>query len=271
METINGNQLTPYFNFYTIVINKQNTIKPAFFAELENLVIKVNKSKKGIWLKIDESIYQKLDIKLLQLLQKEFKFYYNDTNTKCLIFVATKLKTYPSAPNTNIGTHLMIMTPDNNVLTSIENNGKGGTYITLPGGNIDLSDNDGIQNTLFREFGEEITKHIKINKKNLKLVTIRHIPEFQRLGNLYRNQDMWFLYKLELSKVDCSKIIKHFKESEKTKQLQLMSLKDVGKNVSWLSKDIIDALHCNDIDNGSNMSIYHSKTAYNDSEGYFFY
>jgi len=271
MEEINGQKVTPVFNFYNIIINKQNTIKSSFDIELDTLVKKVKSTKKGIWLKIDESIYQKIDVKLLQLIQKEFTFYYNDTNEKYLIFVATKLKTYPPAPNTNIGTHLMIMTPDNNILTTIEDDGKGNTIVSLPGGHIDLDDN-GIVNALHRQFGEEVTKNIKINKKNLKLVTIRQVPLFPRLGSLFKNQDVWFLYKLELSKADCNKIIKNFEKNEEVKTLELMTLDELKTKVGWLTKDIVDALQNSNGSNGdSSMNIHHSKKAYNDSEGYFFY
>lgn len=265
MENINGHQLLPIFNFYNIMINKDNNIKPNFDKELETLSKKVKSTRKGIWLKIEESIYQNLDVKLLQLLQKEFKFYYNDTNDKYLIFVCTKLKNYPPAPNTNIGTHLMITTPDNNILTTIEDDGKGKTIVSLPGGHIDLEDN-GIVNALIRQFGEEIVKNIKINKNKLKLVTIRQVPSFARLGNLYKNQDLWFLYKLELSKTDCNKIINNFKSNQEVKTLKLMKLEELTSKVDWLTKDIIDALQ-----NSSNFSIHNSKKAYKDLEGSFFY
>jgi hypothetical protein len=267
MEEINGQRVMPVYNYYIIVIDKQNSIKSNFDNELEALVKKVKSSKKGIWLKIEESIYQKIDIKLLQLLQKEFTFYYNDKNDKCLIFVATKLKNYPPSPNTNIGTHLMIMTPDNNILTTIEDDGNGNTIVSLPGGHIDLDDN-GIINALHRQFGEEVTKNIKINKKNLKLVTIRQVPLFPRLGNLYKNQDIWFLYKLELSKADCNKIIKNFEKNEEVKTLELMTLDELKTKVSWLSKDIVSALESSA---SNTIDIHHSKKAYNNSEGYFYY
>jgi hypothetical protein len=270
METFNGQQLTPVFNFYTIVITKNNkdVNKDNFSLELETLTKKVKSTKKGIWLKIDETIYKKLDIKLLQLLQKEYTFYYNDTNENNLIFVATKLKTYPPAPNTNIGTHFMIMTPDNQILTTIEDDGKGNDIISIPGGQIDVNDNDnGIEQAIMREFGEEITKSIKINKSKLKLVTLRQVPLFPRLGNMYKNQDIWFLYTLELSKSDCNKIITHYKQSNGgAKSLQLMNLETLSKKVGWLSKDIFTALKCN-----CDVKIHHSKNAYNNNEGYFYY
>ena len=124
MEIFNGQQLTPVYNFYTIIITKttKDINSDKFCDELLALTKKIKSTRKGIWLKIDEPVYKKLDIKLLQLLQKEYTFYYNDNNEHSLIFVASKLKTYPPAPNTNIGTHLMIMTPDNQILTTIEDN-----------------------------------------------------------------------------------------------------------------------------------------------------
>ena len=267
METFNGIQLKPVFNFYTISISKntKDINKDNFFIELEALTKKVKSTKKGIWLKIDENVYKKLDVKLLQLLQKEYTFYYNDINEKNLIFVATKLKTYPPAPNTNIGTHLMIMTPDNQVLTTIEDDGQGNNKISIPGGHIDLDDN-GIQNALIREFGEEVTESIKINKNKLKLVTLRQIPSFPRLGNIYKNQDIWFLYTLELSKSDCNKIISSYKQNNEAKSLQLMNLETLSKKVDWLTKDIVTALKCN-----CDVLIHHANKAYKDIEGYFFY
>lgn len=267
METFNGIQITPVFNFYTIVITKntKDVNKDKFFLELEYLTKKVKSTKKGIWLRIEESIYKKLDIKLLQLLQKEYTFYYNDTNENNLIFVATKLKNYPPAPNTNIGTHLMIITPDNQILTTIEDDGKGNDKISIPGGHIDLDDN-GIQNAMIREFGEEVSKNIKINKNKLKLVTLRQVPSFPRLGDIYKNQDIWFLYTLELSKSDCNKIISSYKKNDEVKSLQLMDLDTLSKKVGWLSKDILTALKCN-----CDVKIHHSKNAYNNNEGYFFY
>jgi hypothetical protein len=267
METFNGVQLTPVFNFYTIVISKnsKDITKEHFFLELEALTKKVKSTKKGLWLRIEESIYKKIDINLLQLLQKEYTFYYNDTNENNLIFVATKLKTYPPAPNTNIGTHLMIMTPDNQVLITIEDDGKGNDKISIPGGHIDLDDN-GIQNELIREFGEEVTESIKINKNKLKLVTLRQVPSFPRLGNMYKNQDIWFLYQLEVSKSDCNKMISNYQKNNEVKSLQLMDLETLSKKVGWLSKDILTALKCN-----CDVKIHHSKNAYNNSEGYFFY
>jgi len=267
METINGKQVQPVFNFYNVVINKENNIKDNLCNELAHLAKKVKATKKGIWLKIEESIYQKIDINLLQLLQKEFKFYYNDTNDKYLIFVCTKLKSYPPAPNTNIGSHLMIMTPDNNILTTIEDDGKGGTIVSLPGGHMDLEDN-GIINSLNRKFGEEVVKDIKINKSKLKLVTIRQVPSFSRLGDLFKNQDVWFLYKLELSKSDCNKIINSFEINEEVKTLKLMNLEELSSKVDWLSKDIIQALHNSTT---TNFTMHYSKKAYKNSEGYFFY
>jgi hypothetical protein len=269
METFNGTKLTPVFNFYTIVITKntKDVNKEHFFLELEALTKKVKSTKKGIWFKIDESIYKKLDIKLLQLLQGEYTFYYNDTNENNLIFVATNLKTYPPAPNTNIGTHLMIMTPDKQILTTIEDDGKGNNNISLPGGHIDLGDSDnGIQNAMIREFGEDIAKSIKMNNKKLKLVTLRQVPLFPRLGNMYKNQDIWFLYTLELSKSDCNKIISNYKKDGEAKSLQLMNLETLSKKVNWLSKDIFTALKCN-----CDVKIHHSKNAYNNNEGYFYY
>ena len=269
MEIINGKSISPVFNFYNIVISKdtKDINKDHFFNELEALTKKVKSSKKGIWLKIEETIYKKLDIKLLQLLQKEYTFYYNDTNENSLIFVATKLKTYPPAPNTNIGTHLMIMTPDKKILTTIEDDGKGNDIISIPGGHIDLGDSDnGIQNAMIREFGEEITTSIKINKNKLKLVTLRQVPLFPRLGNMYKNQDIWFLYQIELSKSDCNKIISSYKQNGKAKSLELMDLETLSKKVNWLSKDIFTALKCN-----CDVKIHHSKNAYNNNEGYFYY
>jgi hypothetical protein len=269
METFNGIQLTPVFHFYTIIINKdtKNINKDKFFLELEEFTKKVKSTKKGLWLRIEESIYKKLDIKLLQLLQKEYTFYYNDTNENNLIFVATKLKTYPPAPNTNIGTHLMIMTPDHQILITTEDDGKGNDYISIPGGHIDLGDSDnGIQNAMIREFGEDITKSIKLNKNKLKLVTLRQVPLFPRLGNMYKNQDIWFLYTLELSKSDCNKIISSYKQNGKAKSLQLMDLETLSKKVNWLSKDIFTALKCN-----CDVKIHHSENAYNNNEGYFYY
>ena len=185
METFNGNQLSPVFNFYTISINKntKDINKDNFFIELTALTKKIKSTKKGIWLRIDENVYKKLDVQLLQLLQKEYTFYYNDTNEKNLIFVATKLKTYPPAPNTNIGTHLMIMTPDNQVLTTIEDDGRGNDIISLVGGHVDLNDNgihNSIHNAIIRNIGEETTKSIKINKSKIQLVTLRQIPSFPR-------------------------------------------------------------------------------------------
>ena len=56
MEKINGQELKPFYNFYTITINKDNNIKDNFFIELETLTKKVKSKKQGIWLKIDESI-----------------------------------------------------------------------------------------------------------------------------------------------------------------------------------------------------------------------
>ena len=270
METFNGQQLTPIFNFYTIIITKniKDINGDSFFREFLDLTKKVKNNKKGIWLKISESIYKKLDIKLLQLLQNEYSFYYNDTNENNLIFVATKLKTYPPAPNTNIGTHLMIMTPDNQLLTTVEDDGKGNDIISIPGGSINLGDSDnGIENAIIREFGEEITKSIKINKNKLKLVTLRQVPLFPRLGNMYKNQDIWFLYRLELSKNDCNKIISNYKQSNGgAKSLQLMNLETLSKKVNWLSKDILVALKCN-----CDVKIHHSENAYNNNEGYFYY
>jgi len=271
MEIFNGNQLSPVFNFYTIVISKnsKDVNKDNFFIELEALTKKVKSTKKGIWLKIDENIYKKLDIKLLQLLQKEYTFYYNDINEKNLIFVATKLKTYPPAPNTNIGTHLMIMTPDNQVLTTIEDDGQGNDIISLVGGHIDLNDNgihNSIHNAMIRKLGEEITKSIKINKSKIQLVTLRQIPSFPRLGNMYKNQDIWFLYKLELSKSDCNKIITSYKQNNEVKSLQLMDLATLSKKVDWMTKDIVTALKCN-----CDVLIHHANKAYKDIEGYFFY
>ena len=272
MEIFNGQQLTPVYNFYTIIITKttKDINSDKFCDELLALTKKIKSTRKGIWLKIDEPVYKKLDIKLLQLLQKEYTFYYNDNNEHSLIFVASKLKTYPPAPNTNIGTHLMIMTPDNQILTTIEDNGKGDNIISMPGGYINLDDENGIINALIREFGEEVSKNIKLNKSKLKLITIRHVPLFPRLGNIYKNQDIWFLYKLELSLADCTKIINSASanntKNEDVKSLQLMDITTISKKVKWLSKDIINALHKH-----NDINIYNSKTAYHNNEGYFYY
>jgi len=264
-EYINGTKLEPIFNFYTIIIKSSKTINDNFINELEKLIKKVKTTNKGIWLSLPELLYKKIDIKLLLLLQKEFTFYYNDIMNNNLIFIATKLKTYPPAPNTNIGTHLMITTKDNSILTTIENDGKTNTKISLPGGHIDLSDN-GIEKALIREFGEEITKNININKNQLKLLTIRHIPMFPRLGNIYKNQDIWFLYKLELSKNDINKIIKNFKINNEVKSLKLVNIDILSENVNWLTKDIIKAIKEN-----NNINIHNSKKAYGNNQGFFFY
>ena len=267
MEIFNGTQLTPVFNFYTIIITKntKNINTDRFFLDLEGLTKKVKSTKKGIWLKIDGSIYKKLEIKLLQLLQKEYTFYYNNTHENTLIFVATKLTSYPPAPNTNIGTHLMIMTPENQVLITVEDDGKGNDVISIPGGHIDLNDNS-IQDAMLREFGEEVSKNIKINKNQLKLATLRQIPQFPRLGNLYKNQDIWFLYTLELSKNDCNKIIHSYKKNNEVKSVRLIDLETLSKKVGWLSKDICTALK-----NNSNINIHYSNNAYNNNEGFFYY
>jgi 8-oxo-dGTP pyrophosphatase MutT (NUDIX family) len=159
----------------------------------------------------------------------------------------------------------MIMTPDNQILTTIEDDGKGNDIISIPGGHIDLGEN-GIQNAMIREFGEEITKSIKINESKLKIVTIRQVPLFPRLGNIYKNQDIWFLYTLELSKSDCNKIISNYKKNGEAKSLQLINLEALTKKVGWLSKDIFTALKCN-----CDVKVHHSKNAYNNNEGYFFY
>ena len=267
METFNGQQLKPVFNFYTINITKntQNVNEITFLKELLALTKKVKSTNKGIWFKIDDTIYKNLHAKFLQLLQKEYTFYYNDINENNLIFVATNLKSYPPAPNTNIGTHLMIMTSDNQILTTIEDDGEGNDIISLPGGHLDLGEN-GIENMMIREFGAEITKSIKINKSKLKLVTVRQIPLFPRLGNMYKNQDIWFLYKLELSKSDCNKIISSYKQNGDAKSLELIDLLTLSKKVSWLSKDIYNALKCN-----CDVKIHPTKNAYNNIEGYFYY
>lgn len=263
MEIINGHKIVPIFNFYNILID--NAIDGNFIKDLSKLVKKVKANKQGIWLKIKEETYKKINLELLQLIQKEFNFYYNDINDNYIIFSCTKLTNYPPAPNTNIGTHLMIMTPDNKVLTTIEDDGKGGEKISLPGGHIDLNDN-GVQNALIREFGEEITKSIKINKNKLKLVTVRQISEFPRLGNMFKNQDIWFLFKLELSNNDCNKIIKKYKKNQEVKEIELMEINTIAKKVSWLSKDLINA-----INNDSNINIHNSDNAYNGIPGLFFY
>jgi len=150
---------------------------------------------------------------------------------------------------------------------SIEDDGKGGTIVSLPGGHMDLEDN-GIINSLNRKFGEEVVKDIKINKSKLKLVTIRQVPSFSRLGDLFKNQDVWFLYKLELSKSDCNKIINSFEINEEVKTLKLMNLEELSSKVDWLSKDIIQALHNSTT---TNFTMHYSKKAYKNSEGYFFY
>lgn len=264
MEIINGKEIHPIFNFYNIIIKTKKDVDAKFVTELEELTKKVKKNKKGIWLRIPENIYQKIDIELLQLLQKEFTFYYNDSIEKNLIFLATKLSSYPPMPNANIGSHLIIMTSDNQILVTVEDDGKGNDKISLPGGHIDSSDN-GIKNALLREFGEEVTKEVKINHDKLQLATIRLVPSFQRLSNMFSNQDVWFLYKLELSLLEIKKIIKTFKQNNEVKTLKLMSLDVLSKEVGWLTKDVVKALK------NSNIHTYQTNKAYKDYPGFFSY
>lgn len=113
MEEINGKKIIPKFNFYNILINEENNIKNVytFIIELHNLILKVKYNNKGIWIKIEESVYQKLDIRLLELLQRECKLYNIDRNENYLIFVSSNLEFYPPADYTNNESDLLNLPP----------------------------------------------------------------------------------------------------------------------------------------------------------------
>jgi len=258
MVEISGKKIIAIFGFYNILIDDNTLLDDKFIKDIKEIF-----KKGGIWLIIPENLYKKCNINIIELIRKEFTFYYNDLAGKKLIFVKSKNQSYPPAPNANIGTHVIIMSSDNNVLVTMEKNENNDSKISIPGGHMDLTD-DGIENTLIREFGEEITKKIKINKNDLQLVLVRFIPDFPRLGHLYKNKDIWFLYKLVLSEKKIKEIILNYKKNNEVSGVKLLSIDELSKSVNWMTNDVVQALK------NSRINKKESNKAYNDNYGFFF-